>query len=67
MQNRIWFITGISGGLGKALAEAVMANGNFVVGTFRSEQQAANFVHSDGVLSNHHSADDRPESVDRYE
>ena len=24
MQNRIWFITGISGGLGKALAEAVI-------------------------------------------
>lgn len=44
MQNRIWFITGISGGLGKALAEAVMANGNFVVGTFRSEQQASNFT-----------------------
>ena len=44
MQNRIWFITGISGGLGKALAEAVMANGNFAVGTFRSEQQAADFT-----------------------
>ncbi len=44
MQNRIWFITGISGGLGKALAEAVMANGNFAVGTFRSRQQAANFT-----------------------
>jgi NAD(P)-dependent dehydrogenase (short-subunit alcohol dehydrogenase family) len=44
MQNRIWFITGISGGLGKALAETVMANGNFAVGTFRSEQQAANFT-----------------------
>lgn len=43
MQNRIWFITGISGGLGKALAEAVMANGNFAVGTFRSELQAADF------------------------
>ncbi|MDX2069467.1 MAG: oxidoreductase [Haliscomenobacter sp.] len=43
MQNRIWFITGISGGLGKALAEAVMAHGDFAVGTFRSEQQAADF------------------------
>lgn len=44
MQNRIWFITGISGGLGKALAEAVMAHGDFAVGTFRNEQQAANFT-----------------------
>lgn len=48
MQNRIWFITGISGGLGKALAEAVMANGNFAVGTFRSEQQAADFSKQNG-------------------
>lgn len=44
MQNRIWFITGISGGLGKALAEAIMVNGNFAVGTFRNEQQAADFT-----------------------
>ncbi len=43
MENRIWFITGISSGLGKALAEAVIENGDFVVGTFRHEAQAGAF------------------------
>ena len=43
MDNRIWFITGISSGLGKALAETVMANGDFAVGTFRKADQAADF------------------------
>lgn len=43
MDNRIWFITGISSGLGKALAETVMANGDFAVGTFRKADQAAEF------------------------
>jgi NAD(P)-dependent dehydrogenase (short-subunit alcohol dehydrogenase family) len=36
-------ITGISSGLGQALAQAVMAEGDFVVGTFRSPDQAAAF------------------------
>ncbi|WP_080054457.1 SDR family NAD(P)-dependent oxidoreductase [Spirosoma aerolatum] len=39
----IWFITGISSGLGKALAEAVMQHGDFVVGTFRLAEQVADF------------------------
>lgn len=43
MDTRIWFITGISSGLGKALAETVMANGDFAVGTFRKADQAADF------------------------
>jgi len=43
MKNRIWFITGISSGLGKALAESVMASGDFVIGTFRKQSQVEEF------------------------
>jgi len=43
MDTKIWFITGISSGLGKALAEAVMANGDFVIGTFRKQTQVDAF------------------------
>jgi NAD(P)-dependent dehydrogenase (short-subunit alcohol dehydrogenase family) len=43
MAQKIWFITGISSGLGKALAEAVMQKGEFVVGTFRQKTQAEHF------------------------
>ena len=43
MDKRTWFITGISSGLGKALAEAVMNSGDFVVGTFRHQSQADAF------------------------
>lgn len=39
----IWFITGISSGLGKALADHLLAKGDFVVGTFRHAQQVADF------------------------
>ena len=42
-QPRIWFITGISSGLGKALAEAVLEHGDFVIGTFRQSEQAESF------------------------
>lgn len=35
-KRRIWFITGISRGLGKALAKAVLAGGDAVIGTTRS-------------------------------
>ncbi|MFS4494558.1 oxidoreductase [Maribacter sp. 2308TA10-17] len=45
MKNSIWFITGISSGLGKALAEAVMRTGDFVVGTFRTASQVEEFNH----------------------
>ena len=38
-----WFITGISSGLGKALAEAVIKSGDFVIGTFRKEEQVSTF------------------------
>lgn len=40
MTKKIWFITGISSGLGKALAQSVMENGDFVIGTFRNQTQA---------------------------
>ncbi len=43
MEKRIWFITGISSGLGKALADEVMASGDFVIGTFRQASQVAQF------------------------
>lgn len=43
MRNRIWLITGISSGLGKALSDSVMKRGDFVIGTFRSESQVEDF------------------------
>ena len=44
---KIWLITGVSSGLGHALAEAVIAHGDTVVGTFRDPIQADQFT-------NHH-------------
>ncbi|WGK64850.1 oxidoreductase [Croceiramulus getboli] len=38
-----WFITGISSGLGKALAEAALRKGHFVIGTMRDLQQVEAF------------------------
>ncbi len=43
MKNKIWFITGISSGLGKALAQSVIDDGDFVLGTFRNQTQADAF------------------------
>lgn len=43
MKNKIWLITGISSGLGKALAEAVIEKGDFVIGTLRQEAQVVEF------------------------
>jgi len=40
---RNWFITGVSTGLGRALAEAALAKGDTVVGTLRRADQAAAF------------------------
>lgn len=40
MKNKIWFITGISSGLGKELAKTVIESGDYVIGTFRSQAQA---------------------------
>ncbi len=43
MKNKIWLITGISSGLGKALAESVIETGDFVIGTFREESQVLEY------------------------
>lgn len=43
MTNNIWFITGISSGLGKALAQTVIDKGDFVIGTFRNQSQTDTF------------------------
>jgi NAD(P)-dependent dehydrogenase (short-subunit alcohol dehydrogenase family) len=53
MKNKIWFITGISSGLGKALAQSVIENGDFVIGTFRNQLQADVFnnTHKDEAFA----------------
>lgn len=43
MEKKIWLITGISSGLGKAMADEVMESGDFVIGTFRSQSQTDTF------------------------
>ena len=43
MKQRIWLITGISSGLGKALAQSVMESGEVVIGTFRTQKQVEHF------------------------
>lgn len=43
MNNKIWLITGISSGLGKALAETIISKGDFVIGTFRKEIEQNDF------------------------
>ncbi len=48
MSRRNWFITGASSGLGKAMVEAVMATGDFVVATFRQADQVKAFNESQG-------------------
>jgi len=37
--RRTWFITGVSGGLGRAMADAALARGDTVVGTVRNAEQ----------------------------
>jgi len=43
MTNRTWLITGISSGLGKALAQSVLEIGDIVIGTFRKHEQVEAF------------------------
>jgi len=43
MKKRIWFITGISSGLGLALIRAVVQSGDFAIGTFRKQEQVDDF------------------------
>ncbi|NKI31574.1 oxidoreductase [Croceivirga thetidis] len=43
MEKKVWFITGISSGLGEAIANKVMESGDFVIGTFRKQEQVQAF------------------------
>lgn len=43
MKSKIWLITGISSGLGKALTKSVIEKGDFVIGTFRKQSQVDEF------------------------
>ncbi len=51
--KKIWLITGISSGLGKALAEAVMQSGDIVIGTFRNAAQTVAF-NAEHAQNNHY-------------
>src|SRR3981189_3125371 len=42
--NRVWFITGSSGGLGRALAEAVLARGERAAVTARTPQRVREVI-----------------------
>lgn len=42
-RKRTWLITGVSTGLGRALAEAVLSRGEVVIGTLRKREQLAEF------------------------
>ncbi|MFY7899427.1 MAG: short-chain dehydrogenase/reductase, partial [Chitinophagaceae bacterium] len=39
MENKVWFITGVSTGFGKNLAEQAALKGHTVIGTVRKETQ----------------------------
>ena len=39
LEQKVWFITGVSSGLGKQLAKEVLKQGEIVVGTFRKQEQ----------------------------
>ena len=39
MVQKVWFMTGIARGLGHALAKAVLAKGDLVIGTTRRGEQ----------------------------
>jgi NAD(P)-dependent dehydrogenase (short-subunit alcohol dehydrogenase family) len=43
MEKKHWFITGVSGGLGRALAEELLAAGHRVSGTLRQQSQIPEF------------------------
>lgn len=42
--QQTWFITGISSGLGKAIAHSALEQGHQVIGTFRNKEQADAFT-----------------------
>ena len=42
-KEKVWFITGVSSGLGKQIAKEVLSKGEIVVGTFRKQEQVEAF------------------------
>ena len=42
--SKVWFITGSSRGLGRSLAEAVLAHGDLLVATARNPEQLGDLV-----------------------
>lgn len=48
MDKQIWLITGISSGLGQAMALEAMALGHFVIGSFRNSDQVHDFNEKSG-------------------
>lgn len=73
--SKIWFITGISSGLGKAITEAVINEGDFVIGTLRSAEAVEKFnarykeraraVHVD--ITNHQAMEEIIASIPRID
>ncbi|MEO6071120.1 MAG: oxidoreductase [Chitinophagaceae bacterium] len=49
---KVWFITGVSSGLGQALANALLSKGQKVAATFRKPEQASHFSlsHAENAL-----------------
>lgn len=47
--ERTWFVTGVSRGLGRAIAEAVLAAGERLVGTVRNSDDATDLVAAHGA------------------
>ena len=43
INSKTWWITGVSSGFGRSIAEAALARGDFVVGTVRKETDRASF------------------------
>src|SRR5690349_8968914 len=49
MKKKVWLITGVSKGLGKALAEQIMVNGDIVIGTVRKTDDKSVFEKRTGA------------------
>lgn len=49
METKIWLITGVSKGLGKALAEEALSKGDFVIGTVRTEEAKTEYEKHTGA------------------
>src|SRR2546423_955923 len=65
-ENAVWFITGCSTGLGRALAEAVLGRGLRAVVTARDPRQVADLgaEHGDRALAPPLDVTDHPQGVD---